>query len=953
MKMKVNDFISKLNLALENKSYYARGAFGAPLTQAMKDRYNVPIAVDPSRFLFDCVGLGKACLGGWNADSNAVYGGTWAHTVNGALVYGEMDVPDLNETDFFNRCSDISTDFSNIVPGEAVWMTGHIGFYIGDGFAIEATPIWENGVQKTACNVSKPGYNRRTWTKHGKLPWVEYAEQPSPSYGYKYNGIDISRYQGDINFNELKGNVDFIISRTWIGKPMSADSTGDYDSKAFENWNGAISAGIPIQPYMLTYARDDESVREEVRSIKWWFANQPINTPRKIVWIDFENTGGINWADYSASDILHRFQLYYELLKQANIEMGIYSSRGPYWSTKLTDPWYDAHVLKWVAVYYSTSGSDLANDPNWNRSYSIWQSSSDGTVPGISARVDLDHSNVDLWGIEQQIDPSPTPDPDPIPDPATPPSTEEVAELHAQLYSFREKKEVINKLESDIESLWYGQIVPYNVVSSLSFAFSLSVIYPANYCRFKINGLQYFAYVEVRTLANGLYLYECSIDACTTAYYQGMLEGQTGTFLYSPTGKRLWKDPRVPTEKENEVVVKQLSYPGSNGSQDVVVLVIAERAYDSYETNQNPVLRPYVLRMDAWLACSNKIVSFSSINQRFYLPSLLKSYVIRNFPFALVWRLINSQGLLPRDVPLSLVGVASRDDTSNLIAYSALEIFGAINTETQLITPPNDAWISHNFRIDTMYSTTHETAVEKNAFYFNAKYHLYCPEVGEIDFKISDFITEKELRDYLVTIRLKEYFDLSGGNKIARPVIAGYDADDQLVFERELAEIQAIGSFSEQFPIMYNQNINNFGYLAATTTSAILQGVVGAASLASGDYLGGVLGVGRAVATGFNVEGRRESVRNGPTSVKGSVGGSPDRASGTNPYLWIENANEIDRSSFASVFGDPDGSTKLISTELQTAGYHQAGDVNVKANGYNESIVEGAKQALQSGFYVV
>ena len=45
---------------------------------------------------------------------------------------------------------------------------------------VESTPRWKWGVQKsTTLNVAKaqlPGTaGTRTWTKHGKLPWVDYA----------------------------------------------------------------------------------------------------------------------------------------------------------------------------------------------------------------------------------------------------------------------------------------------------------------------------------------------------------------------------------------------------------------------------------------------------------------------------------------------------------------------------------------------------------------------------------------------------------------------------------------------------------------------------------------------------------------------------------------------------------------------------------------------------------
>jgi hypothetical protein len=78
-----------------------------------------------------------------------------------------------------NVCSGVSKDFSNIEVGEVVWMKGHIGVYIGDGLAVECTPKWENKVQITAVgNIGKKtGYNTRTWTKHGKLPYISYESK--------------------------------------------------------------------------------------------------------------------------------------------------------------------------------------------------------------------------------------------------------------------------------------------------------------------------------------------------------------------------------------------------------------------------------------------------------------------------------------------------------------------------------------------------------------------------------------------------------------------------------------------------------------------------------------------------------------------------------------------------------------------------------------------------------
>lgn len=170
-----------LNVANNYKTLYVMGCFGAPMTAANKKRYtkNNPYntAADRTRMInaasadtfgFDCVCLIKGLLWGWSGDASKSYGGAG---------YGVNDVPDIGADTMITKCSSVSTDFSKIEVGEAVWCKGHIGIYIGGGLAVECTPKWKNCVQVTACNCTKSGYNRRNWTKHGKLPYVTYTGQ--------------------------------------------------------------------------------------------------------------------------------------------------------------------------------------------------------------------------------------------------------------------------------------------------------------------------------------------------------------------------------------------------------------------------------------------------------------------------------------------------------------------------------------------------------------------------------------------------------------------------------------------------------------------------------------------------------------------------------------------------------------------------------------------------------
>lgn len=180
--MNNKEFAAKLkDIALNYKTLYVMGCFGAPLTAANKKRYinngsaggynarsdrkAIINAASADTFGFDCVCLIKGVLWGWNGDKGKSYGGA-SYATNG--------VPDINADAMINKCKGVSTDFTHLEIGEAVWLPGHIGVYIGSGLVVECTPAWKNKVQITSCNCTKSGYNRRNWQKHGKLPYITY-----------------------------------------------------------------------------------------------------------------------------------------------------------------------------------------------------------------------------------------------------------------------------------------------------------------------------------------------------------------------------------------------------------------------------------------------------------------------------------------------------------------------------------------------------------------------------------------------------------------------------------------------------------------------------------------------------------------------------------------------------------------------------------------------------------
>ena len=176
------DLACKAKEIAAKKTLYCLGGFGQPLYKANqqklikqyaynKKRKSMIEAKDRSTFAFDCVGLVKAILWGWSAKESAP---------NGGATYKGNNVPDSSANQMIKLCKDVSTDFNNIRIGEFVWMDGHCGIYVGDNTVIESSPKWLNGVQASGINGNQIDGRERVWTKHGKLPWIDYRDEVAP-----------------------------------------------------------------------------------------------------------------------------------------------------------------------------------------------------------------------------------------------------------------------------------------------------------------------------------------------------------------------------------------------------------------------------------------------------------------------------------------------------------------------------------------------------------------------------------------------------------------------------------------------------------------------------------------------------------------------------------------------------------------------------------------------------
>lgn len=132
---------------------------------------------DKNCWAFDCSGLLRAVLWGWCGDTSKANGGS-------CLGKGSV-VPWDTSGVMISKCPNGgSTNFKNIQVGECVWIQGHIGAYVGNNQCAESTTGWDRCSQLTTLgNITSSGNKVRKWTKHGKLPYVDYSNTMTDNLG--------------------------------------------------------------------------------------------------------------------------------------------------------------------------------------------------------------------------------------------------------------------------------------------------------------------------------------------------------------------------------------------------------------------------------------------------------------------------------------------------------------------------------------------------------------------------------------------------------------------------------------------------------------------------------------------------------------------------------------------------------------------------------------------------
>ena len=195
-------------------------------------------------------------------------------------------------------------------------------------------------------------------------------------------GVDVSRYQGDIQWETVKTQgIDFAILR--VGGRFQQSGTIYDDARFEEYYAGASAAGLRIGAYFFSQAiTPDEAVREADYVISK-LEGKHVDGP---VVFDWETAGSSNARtnNLPVSVVCDCAIAYCEQLKAAGytpmIYMNTYDGYIKYDLSRLTD--YDI----WYAGQYGGPYPTFVYD------YQMWQYTDKGEVEGLEGKTDMD-----LW----------------------------------------------------------------------------------------------------------------------------------------------------------------------------------------------------------------------------------------------------------------------------------------------------------------------------------------------------------------------------------------------------------------------------------------------------------------------------------------------------------------------------------------------------------------------------
>ena len=208
-------------------------------------------------------------------------------------------------------------------------------------------------------------------------------------HGVKYNfgsdgqlmisgtGIDVSKYQGNINWAAASSAISFAVVR--VGYRSIGTGALNIDPKGVQNIQGAKAHGITTGAYFYSTAQSEaQAVEEASLAIQQVQAAGGVSMP---IFIDWEGNSRTNAVDANtAAAIINAFCT---TVRNSGYRAGLYSDKN-HLTHKINMGNVSGGTVIWCAQYNTRC--------TYSGHYDMWQYTSKGSVPGINGNVDMNQS---------------------------------------------------------------------------------------------------------------------------------------------------------------------------------------------------------------------------------------------------------------------------------------------------------------------------------------------------------------------------------------------------------------------------------------------------------------------------------------------------------------------------------------------------------------------------------
>ena len=202
------------------------------------------------------------------------------------------------------------------------------------------------------------------------------AEKPASSLT---EGIDVSHWQGTIDWAKVRA----------AGKKFAfikaSEHTSFVDNKYQTNRSNAKAAGLKVGAYH--FARPDLGTTDAYAEADHFMKTAAWKSGELRPVLDLEDTGGL-----SSSALQTWVKAFLQRIYDRTGERAIIYVSPSFWTTKMgNSTWFakNGYDVLWIA-HWTTGSSPSTPAENWGgKGWTFWQYTSDGSVSGISGRVDL------------------------------------------------------------------------------------------------------------------------------------------------------------------------------------------------------------------------------------------------------------------------------------------------------------------------------------------------------------------------------------------------------------------------------------------------------------------------------------------------------------------------------------------------------------------------------------